>query len=157
MALTKAETAAPTATYTTVQLMTPDGPVFRRVRSGKPRSPTLDVIPIIDLSSMHGDEAARKMLAAQIRAAAENTGFFYVRNHGIPQDLIQQALEQVKVFFNQSPEDKDRVAFDKAGKFCGYHGVGSTQINNKETRGKRTDTGIRHNAHLLQIRKRLSP
>ncbi|KAL2202657.1 Clavaminate synthase-like protein [Sarocladium strictum] len=144
MASTKAETAAPTATYTTVQLMTPDGPVFRRVRSGKPRSPTLDEMPIIDLSSMHGDETARKMLAAQIRAAAENTGFFYVRNHGIPQNLIQQALEQVKVFFNQSPEDKDRVAFDKAGKFCGYHGVGSTQINNKETRDKKETFSMRY-------------
>jgi hypothetical protein len=138
MATTTLETAAPAAEFTTVQLMTPNGPVSRRVRCGEPRTPTLDEMPIIDLSTLDGDETARKALATKIKAAAENTGFFYVCNHGIPQDLIEGAVEQIKTFFNQSSEDKDRVAFDKAGKFCGYHGVGTTQINNKETRGRET-------------------
>jgi hypothetical protein len=136
MATTTVETTAPSAEFTTVQLLTPDGPVSRRVRCGKPRTPTMDEMPIIDLSSLDGDATARKALATKIRAAAENTGFFYVSNHGIPQDLIEKALQQIKNFFDQAQEDKDRVAFTKAGKFCGYHGVGSTQINNKETKGK---------------------
>lgn len=149
MATTTVQTTAP-AEYTTVQLLTPNGPVSRRVRCGKPRTPTLGEMPIIDLSSIDGDESARKALSTQIKAAAENTGFFYVSNHGIPQDLIEEALQQCKNFFDQSQDDKDRVAFTKAGKFCGYHGVGSTQINNKETKGKQKSVHLSNRvAHCI--------
>ncbi|KAI6764095.1 hypothetical protein HG530_007884 [Fusarium avenaceum] len=148
MATTTVETTAPAAEFTTVQLMTPDGPVSRRVRCGEPRTPTLDEMPIIDLSTLDGDETARKALATKIKAAAENTGFFYVCNHGIPQDLIEGAVEQIKTFFDQSLEDKDRVAFDKAGKFCGYHGIGTTQINNKETRDKKETFSMRYDTRI---------
>ncbi|KAH7173290.1 uncharacterized protein B0J16DRAFT_349838 [Fusarium flagelliforme] len=148
MATTTVETAAPTAEFTTVQLLTPDGPVSRRVRCGKPRTPTLDEMPIIDLSTLDGDATARKALAIKIKAAAENTGFFYVSHHGIPQDLIEEALEQIKDFFNQPQEDKDRVAFTKAGKFCGYHGVGSTQINNNETKDNKETFSMRYDTRI---------
>jgi isopenicillin N synthase-like dioxygenase len=148
MATTTVETTAPSAEFTTVQLLTPDGPVSRRVRCGKPRTPTMDEMPIIDLSSLDGDATARKALATKIRAAAENTGFFYVSNHGIPQDLIEKALQQIKNFFDQAQEDKDRVAFTKAGKFCGYHGVGSTQINNKETKDNKETFSMRYDTRI---------
>ncbi|KAM0370714.1 hypothetical protein ACHAPY_010286 [Fusarium culmorum] len=147
MATTTVQTTAP-AEYTTVQLLTPNGPVSRRVRCGKPRTPTLEEMPIIDLSSIDGDESARKALSTQIKAAAENTGFFYVSNHGIPQDLIEEALQQCKNFFDQSQDDKDRVAFTKAGKFCGYHGVGSTQINNKETKDNKETFSMRYDTRI---------
>ncbi|KAM0226681.1 hypothetical protein ACHAPO_012161 [Fusarium lateritium] len=148
MATTTTETTTPTPEFTTVQLSTPNGPVSRRVRCGKPRTPTLDEMPIIDLSSIDGDEPARKTLATQIKAAAENTGFFYVSNHGIPHDLIEEALQQVKNFFDQSQDDKDRVAFTKAGNFCGYHGVGSTQINNKETKDNKETFSMRYDTRI---------
>lgn len=147
MATTTVQITAPVE-YTTVQLLTPNGPVSRRVRCGKPRTPTLDEMPIIDLSSIDGDESTRKALSAQIKAAAENTGFFYVSNHGIPQDLIEEALQQCKNFFNQSQQDKDRVAFTKAGKFCGYHGVGCTQINNKETKDNKETFSMRYDTRI---------
>jgi hypothetical protein len=117
-------------------------------------------MPVIDLSSLDGDATARKAIATKIKAAAENTGFFYVCNHGIPQGLIEQALEQVKAFFNQEQQDKDRVSFEKAGKFCGYHGVGSTQINNQETRGRQTADSclnlLTHTYCIFQTRRKLS-
>lgn len=123
------------STFTTLELLTPTGPVIRRVRAAPPRKPTDDEMPIIDLSTIDQSEDARKSLAAQVKAAAQNTGFFYVSNHGIPEELIQSALEEVKGFFNQPQAEKDRVGFERAGKACGYHCVGSTQINNTETRG----------------------
>ncbi|KAM0232850.1 hypothetical protein ACHAP5_010615 [Fusarium lateritium] len=128
MAITTIETTAPAAQFTTVQLMTPNGPVSRRVRCGEPRTPTLDEMPVIDLNSLDGDAAARKALATKIKAAAENTGFFYVCNHGIPENLIQEAVQQVKAFFDQPWKVKNRVAFDKADK--------------KETFSMRYDTRI---------------
>jgi len=123
------------SSFTTLELLTPTGPVIRRVRAAPPRKPTADEMPIIDLSTIDQNKDARKSLAAEVKAAAQNTGFFYVRNHGIPEELIQSALNEVKGFFNQSQADKDRVGFERAGKSCGYHCVGSTQVNNTETRG----------------------
>jgi hypothetical protein len=42
-----------------------------------------DDIPVIDIAPIFGDdESAKKRVAAEIRIAAFNVGFFYVRNHG---------------------------------------------------------------------------
>lgn len=125
-----------TATYTTVQLLTPNGIQHRRVSTAPPRPATADEIPLIDLQPINGDAAARKALAAKVRAAAESNGFFYVYNHGIPEELIQSALVHAKEFFAQPQTEKEKVSFHKSGaQSCGYHGVGTTQINSKETKG----------------------
>lgn len=124
--------------YTQVELLTLHGPEFRRVSTAPPRLPTAEEIPIIDLSSVDGDLNARKAIAAQVRAAAENTGFFYIKNHGISEDLIQNALEKAQTFFNQPDELKDRVSHKKTKQSDGFHGVGTTQINKTETKGPGT-------------------
>jgi isopenicillin N synthase-like dioxygenase len=58
-----------------------------------------------------------------------------VKNHGIPEELIQRALGVAKSFFEQTAEDKEKVSHVRAKHNDGYHGVGTTQINNKESRG----------------------
>lgn len=121
--------------YTHVELLTLHGPVFRRVSTAPPRLPTENEIPIIDLSTIDDGLEARKAVATQVRAAAENTGFFYIKNHGIPEELIQRALAVAQTFFNQTDEQKQLVSHEKSGYADGYHGVGSTQINKTETRG----------------------
>ncbi|KAJ7837906.1 2OG-Fe-II oxygenase [Mycena leptocephala] len=45
------------------------------------------------------DGTQRKALANEIRAASENVGFFYLTNHGIPDDIIQAALAGGKQLF----------------------------------------------------------
>jgi hypothetical protein len=124
--------------YTQIELLTLSGPEFRRVSTAPPRLPTEDEIPIIDLASIDKDLEARKTIASKVRAAAENTGFFYIKNHGISEELIQNALSQAQAFFNQ-PIEKKQLASSKAQKNAdGWHGLGSTQINKTETRGKYT-------------------
>jgi isopenicillin N synthase-like dioxygenase len=121
--------------YTYVELRTLNGPEYRRVSTQPPRLPTENEIPIIDLSPIDGDLQSRKELASQIRKAAQSTGFFYVKNHGLPEDLIGDALSQIKRFFAQSDEEKEKVSYHKSEVAEGYHGVGSTQVNLKETKG----------------------
>lgn len=128
-------TSSSTPEYTRLELRTLTGPVYRRVSTAPPRIPTDDEIPVIDLGLIDGDLNARKQLASKVRAAAENTGFFYIKNHGIPEDLIQRALSQAKAFFNQSDEEKEKVSYLHSKHADGYHSVGSTQLNNKETKG----------------------
>jgi isopenicillin N synthase-like dioxygenase len=37
--------------------------------------------------------------AHQIRETCKNTGFFYVKNHGVPEDLQQSIMESAEQFF----------------------------------------------------------
>lgn len=126
---------ATTTEYTQVELLTLHGPEFRRVSTAPPRLPTEDEIPIIDLSSIDDGVEARKAIASHVRSAAENTGFFYIKNHGISEELISRAHAVAQTFFGQTDEQKELVSHEKSGLADGYHGVGSTQINKTETRG----------------------
>lgn len=123
------------AEYTHVELLTLHGPEFRRVSTASPRLPTEDEIPIVDLATIDDGKEARKIIAAQVRAAAENTGFFYIKNHGISGDLIERALATAQAFFAQADEQKDLVSSKKSKNAVGFHSVGSTQINQSETPG----------------------
>lgn len=122
-------------TYTTLELATAEGPQYRQVATTPPRKPTAEEIPIIDLSNLDGNYESRAAIAAKVKAAAENTGFFYVKNHGIPERIISGAMDRVKAFFDQSLNEKEEVLFSKCGRAGGYHGLGSTQINRTETAG----------------------
>ncbi|RAH68439.1 isopenicillin N synthase family dioxygenase [Aspergillus aculeatinus CBS 121060] len=131
--------------YTHVELLTLNGPEYRRVSTAPPRLPTKDEIPVIDLNPIDGDAQERQQLAAKVRAAAENTGFFYIKNHGIPEELIQEALAQAQAFFQQSEEDKLKVASAKMKLMGGFHGVRSTQINKTESRDRKETFSLRYN------------
>lgn len=125
-----------THAYTTIELLTPNGPEYRRVSTAPARRPNRDEIPLIDISNIDGDLAARKSIAAQVRKAAENTGFFYIQKHGIPKHLLQEALKLTKAFFDQPLEKKEELSREHTGAaFVGYRGISSSQINRTESRG----------------------
>ncbi|KAL4866127.1 hypothetical protein BDV12DRAFT_138480 [Aspergillus spectabilis] len=131
--------------YTQLELRTLNGPEYRRVSTAPPRIPTEDEIPVIDLAPIDGGFEERKQIATKVRAAAENTGFFYIKNHGIPQELIDRALQTAQAFFNQPIEQKEQVSHSKSKHNDGYHGVGTTQINNKESRDQKETFSVRYN------------
>ncbi|KAG0155138.1 hypothetical protein PDIDSM_711 [Penicillium digitatum] len=131
--------------YTQIELLTLTGPEFRRVSTAPPRPPTEDEIPIIDLASIDKDLEARKTLASKVRAAAESTGFFYIKNHGISEELIQNALSQAKAFFAQPIEKKQLASRKIRTNADGWHGLGTTQINRTETRDRKERFSLRYN------------
>lgn len=54
---------------------------------------------MIDLSPLYSEDLKdRKALAKIIRAAAVNTGFFYVKNHGIEEEKIANAKKQLLAY-----------------------------------------------------------
>ena len=115
---TATETAAPT--FTKLELRTAYVPVYRDVSTAPPRDCRADEIPVIDISPIYGDLEARKELAIKIKHAAESTGFFYVKNHGIDESVIQEALKQAGAFFKQSDEKKELVSKNKGRYFNGW-------------------------------------
>jgi len=71
---------------------------------------TLPVIDIGGLSS--GRPADRAAVARELRAACLDKGFFYIRNHAIPESLVQAVFAEAARFF-ALPADEKR-ALDKA-------------------------------------------
>ena len=60
----------------------------------------VEEIPVIDIAGLaDGGEAGLRAVAAEMLAAAEATGFFYIRNHGIPQGLIDDVFATAARFF----------------------------------------------------------
>ena len=82
--------------FTTIELQTPYGLEHRRVSTKLPRDCRSDEIPIIDISGIYDNSAERIKLATQVKYAAENSGFFYIKNHGIDEDIISNALQASK-------------------------------------------------------------
>ncbi len=113
-------TKTTTPSITKLELRTAYGPVYRDVLNTAPREAKLSEIPLIDISGIYGDLAARKQLAEHIKHAAENTGFFYIKNHGIDQSIIQKAQDSAKQFFAQPDSKKEIVSKIKSKYFNGW-------------------------------------
>ena len=67
-------------------------------------------IPVIDMAALyegHADGARR--VARELRHAAETIGFFYVRNHGVPQELIARTDAVARQFFRLPLPEKQKI------------------------------------------------
>jgi isopenicillin N synthase-like dioxygenase len=134
---------------TKLELRTGLGSVFRDVLATPPRDCTPEEIPIIDLAPIFSDDVAgRKEVAAQIRVAAVNMGFFYVKNHGIPEGTIQKCKQQCEAFFKQSHEKKDLAAQRYSKFFNGYSAARSTFISPSESLDIRESFAFRYEPYM---------
>lgn len=59
----------------------------------------LKEIPIIDLEKYVNGELDTQDIASKIRETCKNTGFFYIKNHGVPEELQKSIIENASVFF----------------------------------------------------------
>ena len=90
-----------------------------------------DGIPVIDIAPLaDGGAAGLRAVAAAMLEAAEATGFFYVRGHGIDQALIDAVFALSRAFYARPDEDKRAVAvnawhrgFVRAGEAKMYSGA----------------------------------
>jgi len=56
---------------------------------------TTTAIPILDLGPwLDGEPGALDRLAADLRKACLEVGFYFITNHGVPQDLVDRTFEQ---------------------------------------------------------------
>src|SRR5271170_2835790 len=80
----------------------------------------MDELPIIDLAGFPGDPAAFARAVSEIAAAARGIGFFYLVNHGVPRELMENAFAESKRFFARPYAEKARIAIDRVGGNRGY-------------------------------------
>lgn len=56
----------------------------------------------------------------QLRYACTTVGFFYIRDHDVPQSIIDDTFSCAQDFFSLSPEAKDEIHFTKSAILRGY-------------------------------------
>lgn len=88
-------------------------------------------IPIIDIGpSFSSSLADRQKVADQIRSACVDSGFFYIKSHGIPESASAGILKQAARFAKEYPREKKEAIHVKNSKFYhGYEPPESTSIN----------------------------
>ena len=94
-------------------------------------------IPIIDISSLVNNKIDSKDLnkidekiISEIKHACQNIGFFLVKNHGIPDEIIDNIWQDTKDFFD-SPFEYRNMFYSKNQKEYpyGYLGIGYENLN----------------------------
>jgi isopenicillin N synthase-like dioxygenase len=84
-------------------------------------------IPVIDVGALQtGTAGAYTRVAQEIREAATDIGFFYVRNHGVAQVLIDRAFGAGRRFFEFPLETKERVAV--SARHRGFVPIGGANV-----------------------------
>ncbi|UZP36925.1 hypothetical protein NXS19_004741 [Fusarium pseudograminearum] len=92
-----------------------------------------DHIPVIDLSSLDSpDVEERQKLASLINDACTKVGFFYIKNHGIPEDMIEAVHNAAERFFNLTEAQKMRYYIGNSRKFRGYTPMGAEEATGTE-------------------------
>ena len=88
----------------------------------------IEKIPVINVSPLReGKLEEAKSVAMEIRKAAEEIGFFYISNHGIPKQLIKQAYNATKDFFNKPTSFKNKVKINS--NHHGFLSIGQAKMD----------------------------
>ena len=85
---------------------------------------SFDHIPVIDLAPIAAGGLGR--IAKAMRSASETAGFFYVANHGVPEETAKAALAASRAFFARPDSWKRRVAVNALHR--GFLGMGEARL-----------------------------
>lgn len=80
-------------------------------------------IPILDLSLARSPETKPQLLN-DLRHALLEVGFLYIKNTGIPPELIAEVIRLGKAFFDLPEEKKLEIEMKNAPSFLGYNKLG---------------------------------
>lgn len=100
-------------------------------------STSTETIPVLDLGPwLAGEPGAKEKLVAELRWASENIGFYVIKNHGIPQALIDSTFEQAARVHALPMDVKESLRINKDQ--VGYLPMGGSTIRssavNKNTK-----------------------
>jgi isopenicillin N synthase-like dioxygenase len=85
----------------------------------------VDVVPVIDISDLYGEDVARRQaVGKQIDAACREIGFFQITGHQLDEALISAVYDTAKAFFARPLPEKRAVAQPDPKTVRGYTAVG---------------------------------
>jgi hypothetical protein len=94
-----------------------------------PAPPDFVEIPVLDLARADAGTQAEQALAAELRQAAIDVGFFYIVGHGVPQSVVDDAFAVAGKFFAWPLERKHAIAVD--ARHRGFLSVGGAKMSDK--------------------------
>ncbi|KAK8140114.1 hypothetical protein PG984_000180 [Apiospora sp. TS-2023a] len=101
---------------------------YREV-SDKP-SQSFTSIPTVDLADLdNGSPEARQRIAREISDACRKCGFFYIKNHGVPEDVVRQTFALLQRFFALDHEAKMEAHVQKNPAIRGYEPMMETNLD----------------------------
>lgn len=87
----------------------------------------VETLPIIDISGLRAGEGKAAMeVGRQINEACASIGFFYVTDHGVAAETIDEAVNAGKEFFHLPLEEKRRVAVN--ARHRGFNALGDATM-----------------------------
>lgn len=86
---------------------------------------SLEEIPVLDFGPhLLGEPGAIAETAAHLRHISETVGFFYVKNHGVPEELVAAMFNETRRFHSLPDEIKSQTPHTFVDSFqTGYAGV----------------------------------
>jgi isopenicillin N synthase-like dioxygenase len=109
-------------------------------------------IPILDLGPYFaGEVGALEVLGRELYRASTEVGFYFLKNHGVSQSLIDQAFVESKRFHDQSLEEKRKLKVDK-------NKIGYFEVESSITRHSDLAAGAKPNLYAAYcLRRELAP
>lgn len=90
------------------------------------------MLDVIDLSGLkERSPVAVERIAKKIGTACRDVGFFYIRNHGISQHLIDNVFAASQKFFALPLDSKNGLSIAKSKHNRGYAGISSERLDSK--------------------------
>lgn len=87
-------------------------------------------IPTIDLAEIDSPSLeSRKSIAKRIYDACHDCGFFYIKNHGIPEEIISETFALLHSFFALDLETKMDAHVQKNPAIRGYEPMLETRLD----------------------------
>jgi isopenicillin N synthase-like dioxygenase len=85
-------------------------------------------IPIVNIAPfvIDGSEDEKETVVVQIRNACEGIGFFFIKEHGVSDEIIQKASSIAEKFFNLPPDSKNKCI---KGSGSGYLPEGAENLS----------------------------
>jgi isopenicillin N synthase-like dioxygenase len=117
-----------------------------------PMSTADESIPILDLAPyLAGAPGADVRLAAELRGACEEIGFYFITGHGVPQSLIDAAFAEAARFHAQTLADKMALLIND-------HMIGYLPLGYSTFRSSEINRNTRHDLNeALFIRRERVP
>ncbi|APA13195.1 hypothetical protein sscle_10g079650 [Sclerotinia sclerotiorum 1980 UF-70] len=81
-------------------------------------------IPVLDLS-LANDPSTKPQLLKELRDVLLHVGFLYVKNHGVPTNVVDSLVQTLPGLFGISNEEKISIALENSPHFLGYSGLGA--------------------------------
>ncbi|KAI9779714.1 MAG: hypothetical protein M1839_007212 [Geoglossum umbratile] len=92
-------------------------------------------IPLIDFSLfLHGSDDDKLAVAKSMTDGFKDAGFVYLKNHGVPYDVVDRVFSESAKFFARPQEQKDSISWTTPESNRGYTGHGREKVANLDDR-----------------------